>query len=61
MKGLSYQFCKHSMIIDHNVEWENTIILKVATDYNKKLLVYSWFIYSKANIINTNYSNSFSL
>ena len=27
--------CEHSMTMDHNIDWENTIILKVETDYKK--------------------------
>ena len=26
-------FCEHSMTMDHKIDWENTIILKLETDY----------------------------
>ena len=33
------------------IDWENTFILEVETDYNKRLFVESWFINSKSNVI----------
>ena len=53
--------CKHSMILHHKIDWENTIILKVETDYNKRLFVENWFINSKSNMINRNDSDSLPL
>ena len=49
------------MIMNHKIDWENKIILKVKTDYNKRLFIESWFINSKSNVINKNGSNSFPL
>ena len=49
------------MIMDHKIDWENTIILKVETYYNKRLFVESWFLNSKSNVINRNDGNSFPL
>ena len=47
------------MIMDRKIDWENTITLKVETDYNKRLFVESWFINSKSNVINRNNENFF--
>ena len=33
------------------IDWENTFILEVETDFNKRLFVESWFINSKSNVI----------
>ena len=40
MSGL-ITVCEHSMSMDHMIDWENTVILKVDTDY--KDYVVSWF------------------
>ena len=51
--------CEHSMIMDHKIDWENTIILNVETDYDKRLFVESWFRNSKSNVIIRNDGNFF--
>ena len=30
--------CEHSMTLDYKIDWENTSILKVKTDYKKDYL-----------------------
>ena len=36
--------CKHSMIHDHRIAWQEALILKTKTDYSKWLFAESWFI-----------------
>ena len=53
------------MIMDHKIDWEmlkvETFMLKVETEYNKRLFVESWFINSKSSVTNRNDGNSFPL
>ena len=45
-------FCEHVMETDHLIGWSNARILKVETNYFKRLTAESWFIHSHPKVLN---------
>ena len=44
--------CEHVMETDHLIGWSNARILKVETNYFKRLTAESWFIHSHPKVLN---------
>ena len=49
----------HSMSMDHKINWEEAKILKLESDYFKRLFTETWYINSKSHVMNRNDGNSF--
>ena len=46
-------FCKHSITLDHMIEWNKATILSTEKNYTKRHFAESWLINKSFNVINT--------
>ena len=44
--------CQHTIVFDHKINWDQARILKLETDYFKRLTAESWFINVHSNVMN---------
>ena len=44
--------CKHLMLFDHRIIWEESTVLKYVNSYRRRLIAESWFIDAHTNVIN---------
>lgn len=51
--------CQHTISMDHRINWNEAEILKLESDYSKRLFAESWYINSKSHVMNRNDGNSF--
>ena len=59
-RAINYQrskksaLCKHSITLDHIIDWNEATILSTEKDYTKGLFAESWLINKSFNVVNKN-------
>ena len=44
--------CEHLMLFDHQINWEESTVLKYVNSYRKWLIAENWFINAHTRVIN---------
>ena len=53
--------CEHVIFFDHVIDWANSRILEIESNFFKRLTAESWFILSRPNVINRSDDESFPI